>query len=191
MGGVCLKKILVLLTLTVLLLSGCVVYVDADGFFTLEIIEEAKNRILAENPGLDLSFFEFSARVSQISGASERKDTIVNDLIWWQFAFACNDGKTATIMKENGVWQPSHITSLVFPGASVFDPDYLRIDLDEAIEILKLSHLGGGATDGNLFDMVTFSQPLHPEVTEPLYIFQFTGRPSVSVGAITGMVKTQ
>jgi len=56
---------------------------------------------------------------------------------------------------------------------------------------LKISHLGGGATDGNLFEMVSFSQPLHPDVTEPLYIFQFAGRPSVTVGAITGIVKTE
>ena len=185
------KKLLFLLALCVILLSGCVVYVDGDGFFTIAIIEEAKARILSENPGLDLAFFEFSAGVSQVFGTTERKDTTIDDLIWWRFAFDCGDGRTATIYKENDAWQPSHITSLIFPGASIFDSDYLRIDLDEAIEILKISHLGGGATDGNLFEMVSFSQPLHPDVTEPLYIFRFAGRPSVTVGAITGIVKTE
>ena len=185
------KKILFLLLLCVFALSSCVVYVDRSGFFTIAIVEEAKAHILAENPGVNLTFLEFSAGVFEVYGTGERKDTTIDDLIWWNFAFDCNDGKTATIYKENGVWQPSHITSLAWPGNSVFDSDYLRIDLDEAIEILKISRLGGGATDGNLFDIVTFCQPLHPEVTEPLYIFQFAGRPSVSVGAITGIVKTE
>ncbi len=183
------KKILFLLLLCVLLFTSCVMVVDNDEFFTLDLIQEARERILAENPGMAVSFLEFSAGIFEAGDAGKRKDTSIDDLVWWNFAFDCDNGQTATISKEHGVWQPSHITSLILPGSSIFDTDYLRIDLDEAIKILKISHSGGGAAEGNLFDFVSFCQPLDPNVTEPLYIFHVGNGHFVSVGAITGTVQ--
>jgi len=186
-----LKKIIFLLLLCVFALSSCVVYVEGYTFFTLEMIEEARARILAENPGVDLSFFEFTASPLPDAETSIRGDTTVDDLIWWQFVFNCDEGQTAIVEKENGVWQPSEIVNQPWLEDVVFDSYLLSFDLDEAIEILKMAHCGGNTSSGNLFDYVVFRQPLHPDVTEPYYIFTVGAGQYVFVGAITGIVETE
>lgn len=185
------KKVLLLLLLCVFALSSCVVYVNSDGLLTLELIEEARNRILAENPGVNLSFYEFTASPLPDAESAIRGDTTVDDLIWWEFVFDCNQGNTAVIKKVNGVWQPSEIVDKPWLEDVVFDSDFLSFDLDEAIEILKMAHWGGNTASGNLFDYVVFRQPLHPDITEPYYIFTVGPGQFVFVGAITGIVETE
>ncbi|MFP4460568.1 MAG: hypothetical protein ACLFQE_00030 [Thermotogota bacterium] len=184
------KKVLFLMLLCVLTLSSCVVYVDWYSFFTLEIIEEARARILAENPGVELSFFEFTASPLPDGESSFRGDTTVDDLIWWEFVFNCNEGQTAIIRQENGVWQASEIVNESWLEDVIFESYLLSFDLADAIEILKMAQLGGNTTTGNLFDYVVFRQPLHPDITEPYYIFTVGPEQYVFVGAITGIVES-
>lgn len=184
------KKVLFLLFLCTLILSSCVVYVEGYSFLTLEMIEEARARILAENPGVELSFFEFTASPLPDAESSIRGDTTVDDLIWWEFVFDCNEVQTAIIRQVNGVWQPSEIENKPWLEDVIFESYLLSFDLDEAIEILKMAHWGGNTASGNLFDYVVFRQPLHPDITEPYYIFTVGPGQFVFIGAITGIVES-
>jgi hypothetical protein len=190
------KKILLLLLLIVILFTGCIRYIPfREDFFTLEIIKEARDRILAENPGVALQFYEFTGGIrpedgTEYDGMVARGAKTIEDLIWWEFVFAADVGDTAVITKMNGEWGTSEIVAEPWLEDQVYNPEYLRIDLDDAVEILKI-YLWGDTAPLDIFDFVVFRQPLNPEVTEPYYIFTVAPGEYVFVGAITGGIKTE
>jgi hypothetical protein len=189
------KKVLFLIILVAILFTGCVRYVPyVESFYTLDIIKEARDRILAENPGVELDFYEFTGGIRAEDGTAygmfPRGAKSVDDLIWWEFIFAADEGNTAVITKMNDVWAASQIVPQPWLEDEVYDPEYLRIDLDDAIEILKI-YLWGGTAPLDIFDFVVFRQPLNPVITEPYYIFTVAPGYYVFVGAITGSIRTE
>lgn len=191
------KWLIFLVLICLLLFSGCI-YHKSEDYFTLDLINEAKARILAENPGVELEFFEFIACVHedhldppQLSeNQLDQGGKKLEDIVWWGFVFCCDNEYSAIIEKFNGEWSASQIVYDYWAGDSVIVTDYLRIDFDEAIEILKI-YLSAEPTEDDLFEYVYFRKPLFGNHTEPYYIFQIGENQFVFVGAITGEVTVE
>ena len=191
------KKLLIVLILCILSFSGCVV-IKGDDYFTLDLINEARKRILKEHPEVEIVFYEFTGGVRAEPSITMKKGVEkidqgakkISDLIWWEFIFGCEGNKTAVIKKINGEWQQSIIVNSPWAEDVPFKPEYIRIDLYDAIQILKV-YLWEDATPCDTFDFVVFRQPLKIETTEPYYIFTIAPHDYVYVGAITGGIKTE
>ncbi|HPJ87891.1 MAG TPA: hypothetical protein PLO84_02110 [Thermotogota bacterium] len=187
------KKVILFVFPLLVLLTGCIVYIPFEmDFYTLNIIREAREKILSEHPGQDLQFYEFTGGVRAEDGSEynqySRGAKKITDLVWWEFVFAANDGSTAVITRENGEWSTSQIVPEPWLEDLVYNPEYLRIDLYDAIEILKI-YIWGDTTPLDLFDFVVFRQPVAFETTEPYYIFTVAPGEYVFVGAITGGIR--
>jgi hypothetical protein len=189
------KRLIILSVIVILVLSGCVVTKNDDDYFTLNIINEAKKKILEEYPEEELRFYEFVAGVTPESSpesniGEHQKDggaKDIDDLVWWQFVFGCGDNLSKTaIIEKDGEWQQPEIYTEVWGGDVIFDPEYIRVDLEDAIKILNVSIWENTPCD--VFDYVVFRHILNAEVTEPYYIFTIAPEKYVNVGAITGAI---
>ncbi|MDK2952385.1 MAG: hypothetical protein PWQ77_2050 [Kosmotogales bacterium] len=190
------KRLIILSVIVILVLSGCVVTKNDDDYFTLNIINEAKKRILEEYPEEELHFYEFTGGIAPESSpesniGEHQKDggaKDIDDLAWWQFVFGCGDNlsKTAIITKIDGEWQQPEIYTEIWGDDVIFDTEYIRVDLEDAIKILNVYIWQNTPCD--VFDYVVFRHILNAEVTEPYYIFTIAPNQYVNVGAITGAI---
>jgi hypothetical protein len=188
------KKMIILSVIIILILSGCIVIRDDTDYLALDLIDEARKLIHEEHPEEEIFFYNFSARVTGPDSESSMDGyqlldsgaKNLDDLTWWQFIFGCEGNKTAMIKRINGVWQESEIIPYAWGEDIVFSPEYIRIDIGDAIEILKVYIWKD--TPYDFFDSVVFRQPLNLETTEPYYIFTVGFAQYIYVGAITGAV---
>ncbi|HPE68705.1 MAG TPA: hypothetical protein P5560_04515 [Thermotogota bacterium] len=184
------KKAVLLVVVFILLFSftSCVRVNREEPQFMIEMISRARQIIQAAFPQGELSFFTamgcFEEQDAQARGAKT-----VDDIISWRFIFNYDDGqrKSAEISWLEGAWQAPKIVNDVWMEDSIIpEPIFVAFDLDEAIDILRMS--GNWDTPDDIFSWVVFRKPLLPGITEPYYIFTVGPGEFISVGAITGQI---